>query len=241
MTTKPIYFRATGDLPLFPSNVSAFAERAALACGVAFVALFLVAGFVGGDTPGSALSPEKLADFYRQVGQTQLEQVYVRSLAAFSMLMFVCGADSFARRRNLVGGLWNRLALGGATIFTLIMFASQMANATAVVLAWRDAAPSSIVAMDALGDMMRHLNSFGGALTFGATSAMLLEARAVPRWVGWIGLVCVPVYLAGAAGFPDTQVGWVNIAALCLLPLWPTTTSVALLVRSIRDEHAARR
>ena len=51
-------------------------------------------------------------------------------------------------------------------------------------------------------------------LACGATFVLLLVgAAAVPRWVGWPGLVSVPIFLAGAAGFPGIRMETLNYIA----------------------------
>jgi hypothetical protein len=111
------------------------------------------------------------------------------------------------------------------------MFISNIANATAVIIAGRGGEPGAVFALDALGNTMRYFNSFNGALMFGAASAALLKARAISRWIGWLGLFCVPIFLAGAAGFPGSRQEILNMIAFPFLPVWPTLVSISLLFR----------
>jgi hypothetical protein len=111
------------------------------------------------------------------------------------------------------------------------MLISNMTNATAAVIAGRNGEPGAVLALDALGNTMRYLNALSGALMIGAASGALLKARAIPRWVGRLGLFCVPLFLAGAAGFPGSRQETLNLVAFLFLPLWPTLVSISLLLR----------
>jgi hypothetical protein len=206
-------------------------ESFALACGINFVLLFFIAGFMGPESPGASVAASQLADWYAKYRDILLAQVYVRGLAAFSMFIFITGIVGVVRRSESRVNTLSLLAFGGAITFSLVMLISNMANATAAVIAGRGGEPGAVLALDALGNTMRYLNALSGALMIGAASAALLKARAIPRWVGWLGLLCVPVFLAGAAGFPGSRQEILNLVAFLFLPLWPTLVSILLLLR----------
>jgi hypothetical protein len=203
----------------------------AFACGINFVLLFFIAGFMGPESPGASVPASQLADWYAKYRDVLLAQVYVRSLAAFSMFIFITGIVGVVRRAESRVNTLSLLAFGGAITFSLVMLISNMTNATAAVIAGRNGEPGAVLALDALGNTMRYLNALSGALMIGAASGALLKARAIPRWVGWLGLFCVPLFLAGAAGFPGSRQETLNLVAFLFLPLWPTLVSISLLLR----------
>lgn len=208
-------------------------ERLAFAAGIGFVALLFITISTAPEQPTAWAKDAKLAEWLVTYQDIFLVNAYLRSVAAFLMLIFICGVLSRVLRAVSRLDIFSLLALGGAVAFTLVMFISQMADTTAVLLAVKGGEPVAVRALAALGDTMRHFNSFSVALMIGASSAALLRARAAPRPVGWFGIAVVPVFLAGAAGFPNTRLEFINsTVALPLLPLWPLVLSVTLLWRS---------
>ena len=210
-------------------------ETGALACGIAFVILLFTSLFIGPAPLEGDVSAAQVVDTYLKHGDASLMQAYVRGVTALLMFVFVTGMVSVTRRSEGRVSLPSLLALGSALAFALVMFISNMADATAVAIARQGAQAETVFAMHALGDMMRHLNSLPYALLLGTVSAALLRARAVPRIVGWAGLACVPLFLAAAAGFPTTRLETINLAALPFLPLLTLLQSITLLARSRGD------
>src|SRR5205085_8592016 len=102
------------------------------------------------------------------------------------MFVFVTGMVSVARRAEGSFSVPAVLAMGSALAFSLVMFISNMADATAVFLANQGARAETVVAINSLGDTMRHLNSMTYAFVLGTASAAMLRARAIPRLVGWL-------------------------------------------------------
>jgi hypothetical protein len=191
-----------------------------------FGSLFLLpeppSAFAGGDS-------ERLMSYLIENRQTLLFQTYLRCLAAFLMFLFIGGAVRIAYRKTGVLTLAGIFALGGAILFTALMFISQVLNATGVLLAGETAKPEIIQAWSAAGDAMRHFNSFSVALMFGAVTVYLRQARVVRVWQTVLGVLTIPLFLVAAAGFPATAYEYLNTGALPFLPLFPLTLSIELL------------
>jgi hypothetical protein len=207
-------------------------ERLALASGVAFVVLLFISIATAPEPPSAWDRDAKLTDYLIKHHDIFLANAYLRSIAAFLMLVFVFGIVSRLRRAEGYLSMPSLLALCGALAFTLVMFISQAVDATAALLAASSGTLETVRSMAALGDTLRHFNAFSGALMIGAVSAALLRAHAVPRFVGWFGLAIAAVFLVGAVGFPGTRLEFLNTTvALPLLPLWPLVVSITLLLR----------
>jgi hypothetical protein len=136
-----------------------------------------------------------------------------------------------SERRLHLSGL---IAVGGAAAFAVLMFASNVANAAAAELAVRGGDPGSVEALDAFGDMMRHLNALGGAVIVGATTAGLSRARLIPPWFGALGWLVAALFLIGGAGFPGTSLEVLNAVAFPFLLIWPLTSAIVLLRHDAR-------
>ncbi len=222
------------------SKQSSPRARLALASGVGFVVLLVAAGAMAPEPPGPAAPAAELANWFASNRDVALVQVYLRGLAALLMLVFVGGVVGVIERVQGGIGTLALLALGGGVMFATLLLLSNVAGATAALLAGQGGEPEVVHALHALGETMRYLNALSGALLIGAASAALLRARAVPRWVGWLGLVAVPVFLAGGAGFPGTRLEPLNFIAFPFVLLWPLVLSIALLRRSATGHPAPR-
>jgi hypothetical protein len=214
-------------------------ERLALFAGIAFVALLFITIADAPEPPAAWAGDVNLKDWLTGHKDIFLTNALLRSVAAFSMLVFICGVVSRIRRARGRLGMMSLLAVCGAVAFTLVMFISQMADATAAMFAASGGGAEAVRALAALGDTMRHFNALSGALMIGSVSAALLRARVVPRVVCWFGFAAALLFLAGAAGFPGTRLEFLNsTVALPLVPLWPLVLSITLLARSGRKREA---
>jgi hypothetical protein len=223
---------ASGQVTRDSIDYSTVFERLALASGPAFVALLFITIATAPEPPSAWDRDAKLIDYLVRHQDIFLANAYLRSAAAFLMLVFVCGVVSRVRRAEGYLSMPSLLALCGAVAFTLVMFISQAVDATGALLAASGGASETVRSMAALADTLRHFNAFSGATMMGAVSAALLRARVVPRVVGWFGLAIMIVFLTGAAGFPGTRLEFLNsTVALPLLPLWPLVVSLTLLLR----------
>ncbi len=228
------------------TGTSAIAERPspwarlALASGIGFVVLLVAAAVMAPEPPQPTAPAAELANWFATNRDIALAQGYLRGLAALLLLVFVGGVVGVIRRAQGGVGTLALLALGGGGMFATLLLLSNVASATAALLAGQGGESEVVRALHALGETMRYLNALSGALLIGAASAALLRARAVPRWVGWLGLVAVPVFLAGGAGFPGTRLEPLNFIAFPFLLLWPLVLSIALLRRSATGHPAPR-
>jgi hypothetical protein len=208
-------------------------DRVLLASGTGFTVSLFAAQSLAPEPPALTAPAAEIAAFLGAHRDAILAQDYLRGITAFLMVLFVGGGVVGAIRRAQGGmGTAARLALGGAVMFALIMFLSNVAGATAAILAAQGADPEVARALNTFGETMRHFNAFSGALMVGAASVGLLGARAVNRGVGIFGLVAALIFLVGAVGFPTTPLETINYAAFPLVPLWPLVLSIALLVRA---------
>lgn len=208
-------------------------DRLTLACGIGFTVCLFGAQSLAPEPPPLTAPAAEVSAFLGAHRDAILAQDYLRGVAAFLILLFVGGGVVGAIRRAQGGAsAATRLALGGAVIFSLLMFLSNIVGGAGAILAAQGADPEIARALNTLGETMRHFNAFGAALMVGAASVGLLGARAVNRAVGIFGLVAALVFMVGGVGFPTTSLEAINYAAFPFVPLWPLVVSIALLVRS---------
>lgn len=205
-------------------------ETFALACGIAFVVLLLTSLFIGPEPMGADTPAAQVAETYISHYDAALVQIYLRSFTALLMFVFVTGLAHVARRAEGRFSLPGMLAIGSALAFSLVMLISNMMDAAAALLANRGTQAEIVGAINSLGDAMRHLNGITYAFVLGTTSVALLRARVIPRFICWLGLAGVPLFLVAGAGFPATRLETVNLAALPFLPMLTLLQSITLLV-----------
>jgi hypothetical protein len=214
-----------------PKNDS-FLVYSTAACGIAFI-VFLFGSFFQTPEPPSAFDQTNgaaLVRFLIEHKDTILLQTYLRSVASFLMFLFIGGAVGIAYRKTKSLTNAGIFAVGGAILFTAVMFISQIFNASAALLADEKANADVIRAISAIADTMRYFNSFSAALMMSSVSIYLRQARAVPIWQTVSGVLAIPVFLIAATGFPGTPHEYLNLGAFPFVPLFPLLLSIALLV-----------
>jgi hypothetical protein len=197
-------------------------ERLAPLTGVVFVVLVLV-GFIplGGDTPGSHASAQKVVDFYSK--HTTREAL--AALAVALSVPFLVFFSSILHRALRAAGGSGRLAtaaFGGG-----LLAAAGFAFAAAVHFALADAADktSSAGAAQALNvldnDTFIPFVAGLGTLLLGSGLATLRYGGLLPRWLGWAGAII------GVAIF----IPFVGFVAFGLSGIWVVVASIVLYQR----------
>lgn len=207
-------------------------ERLALASGIVFVALLVAAAFLFPAPPGETGSPAHNPDWLAGHRTGALAQVYVRGLAAVVQLIFIGALVTVIRRTQGHLGTLALLTFGGGITHTLVMLVANTATATAAVAAGQGVDAGAIRVLGTFADTGLTLEALAEALLFGAVGLVVLRTRVAPRWVGWLGLVGVPLYLVDAAAFPGSPVEFVGFLALLFELGWFLAASLALLARS---------
>lgn len=193
--------------------------------GSGFVVVVLVAvAVLGGDTPGSEDSAEKIRSFY--VSHENRETVGAMVLAASSFLLVCFGVSlALAARRGTAGawGIWQIVLAGGSLISGALWIVTGLAH-----FALTDAANSERVGGDALqalnvldADMWVAFNAGLGVMMLGAAGSLIPSSSAF-RMLGWIALV------AGIALF----IPYADFIALLVTGLWLISASIMLFRRT---------
>jgi hypothetical protein len=205
-------------------------ERFGLVAGGLAAVLWVVSLFVleGAGNPADPSAGNEIAEFYRDERTAILIAATVHVLGGFLFLWFVAAlrpvldaarSPSWLTTATLVGG-----TAGGAMM--LAMTGGQSTGATTdkelltadtAIVFWRLAHGFFIAAEIAL------------ALFLMALSILALRRFALPRWLGWFGLVVTILLLI-------PPIGWA--ALLFLLPIWLIIASVILWRRPMAAEGA---
>lgn len=195
-------------------------ERFGLLGGALAAVLWVVSLFLleGAGNPADPAGGAEIAEFYRDERGTILAAATLHALGGFLFLWFVATlrpvldaarAPSWLTTATLVGG-----TAGGAMMLAMMGGQStgattdaELLSADTAIVFWRLAHGFFVAAEIAL------------ALFVGALSVLALRRIALPRWLGWFGLVVAVLLLV-------PPIGWA--ALLFLLPLWLILATVFL-------------
>lgn len=207
-------------------------EHCALASGVMFVALLLIAAFVIPGPPGEQGSPAHNPAWLASHQSAALIQVYVRGIAAVAQLIFIAGIVMVSRRAEGHISILALLAFGGGIIHTVMMLLSNAVTAAAAIGSGQGIDAGVVQGLGVLSDAILGIEPLAEALLFGAAAATLLRTHTVPRWIGWFGLIGVPLSLLGSASYPGTPLDVVGFVALLFELVWFACASIVLLLHT---------
>jgi hypothetical protein len=195
-------------------------------------AFFVLAGGVGNALANSGATGDPLVDAGRAVTAIYAAGVALEVLAFVAFAFFAAWLVVYLRRYETGGG---SLA-GTAGIAAAVTLAIKLGSAAPVIAAHQR--PGLLTA-----DLARTLEDLNGGafvisgLTFAlfvlAAAASAISGRALPRWLGWTGVV------VGAAGLVTPIIGIVDPADYNPVPFmlcvqWTLVVSVLLTVRVAR-------
>ena len=159
--------------------------------GFAFVALY-VAAFAMGIEVGK--SDREILDYYADSGHRTREVVayFIIVAAALSFMVFSLGLRALIAKREETGSLAALALIGGAVSGTLILAGNALARATAFS-AMDDEfqlEPNTRRLFENAGFLLFATAGMAAILLVVAVSLAAFRYATVPRWVGWVGLVC---------------------------------------------------
>jgi hypothetical protein len=188
--------------------------------GPVFAVLFIVLGFLTGDTPGEKSSGQKLINYFDDHKNALMASVFLSALACALLIVFAAQVRVRAREsgQNLAGP---SVMVGGAVLWSAGLLTGSM-----ITLAQVDASdrknPDASVTLNYLANAS-WLPFIAGIAVFLIGAGMTaLSTRIVPAWLGWLALVVGIVSLAGPGGFVGFFGG----------PLWLLIAGVYLATRS---------
>jgi hypothetical protein len=189
--------------------------------GVVFAVLLFVGAMVGGSTPNSDASPQKVVAFYESHRGGQHASTFLIVYAIVFGLFFAAALRSFLRARSNGDGL---IALGFAGMVVLAVSAAAIAG---INFAATDVPGKVSPAAEQTLNVLQNDVFFGmlvgvGIFFIANGLAIVLNATAtVPRWLGWVAL---PLGVIGL-----TPLGW--LALIFALPVWSLIVGVTMFMR----------
>ena len=216
------------------------------ATGLAFVGLFL-GGLVFADVlagrpyPGIDEPIGEITEYFTRSGPEVRGLSFLHSLAAMALLAFAAYLRGFFARSEGKPGALSALAFGGAVMAAVFLLLSAL-------LFWALARPAT-AGEPGIARVLFDLSYLAGGLALllslsafiGSNSLLALQARVLPPWVAWTGVLAAIVALlsTGTMLAETGAFGPGGIVVVGALPpfLWIFATSVVL----IRANRAQRR
>jgi hypothetical protein len=189
--------------------------------GFAFVALY-VAAFSMGIEVGK--SDQDILDYYADSGHRAREVAafFLITAAALSFLVFALGLRALIARREETGTLGS-LALVGGAIATALMLAGNAVSRATAFAAMDDEfqlEPNTRRLFEDAGLLLLASGAMAAGLLVVAVSLAAFRYETVPRWVGWLGLVCALLLPLA-----------INFVGFLALALWVIVVSGVLVAR----------
>ncbi len=194
--------------------------------GAVFAVLFFVGAMVGGNTPDSDASPQKVVAYFTSHRGHDQTSVFLIAYALVFGLFFAAALRSFLRGRSADGlvGLgvsgMTVLAAGGATFLGFDFAASDVPGKIS---------PAALQALNVLQNDVFFALLIGTGVFLIGFGLAIVRSAALPAWLGW---VAVPLGVIAV-----TPIGW--LVLLFALPLWSLIVSVLVFLRQDAPATAA--
>jgi hypothetical protein len=193
-------------------------KRLAPLTGVVFVVLLVVSFIVGGDTPDFDDSAQDVVSFYSSHEGSQITSAI---LGAYAVLFFVFFAGTLRgalRRSEEPPGILSAVAFGGAL---LVAFGGLIFAGLTFTLA--DIADESTIDPVAIQTLNVLSGEFFIPLAVGvgvfqiAAGIAIVRGRALPAWLGWVGIV-IGIAAVTPVGFFAflVMLAWVLVASVAM-------------------------
>jgi hypothetical protein len=185
--------------------------------GVLFVALAVAAFIIGGETPGTDDSPQKILDFYLKNDNSQL---WAGAFLAWSMVPFMFFLGVLRSTLHAAEGSIARLsavAFGGGIVLTIGALSFAGFSFTLGDIADDGLTPQAAQTLNALNSDFFFPVAVGTGTLMIATAIASLGSRALPAWLAWPALVIGIVALTPGGFF-----------AFLAFMLWTVVTSIVL-------------
>ncbi len=212
-------------------------ERFAPLTGVAVPVLGL-AGLIVLEGPAGRpevdVRPEAFVTYFGKHDSVVLGSFLLMLSVAF-FLWFLGSLRAFLSDAEQGPGRLSSVAYGGGIVTAALMLTLPAVS----VLGAMDVdhlSPDAAKTMFILGDASLYPAAMAAAVLTIATGLVVLRAKALPGWFGWLSLVLglwllVPP-LGSSAGTPENPAGWTALAALDAVPFWTAAVAIMLMRRA---------
>ncbi len=209
-------------------------ERLALASGLLFVVVqiatvaFNVAFFLTRHPPMDASPQETARGFAEHATMVEIG-TYLYVLHLPFLLLFLGGLFGVLRRAEGGSGVLSVSALGAGIAMAVIASMGAVVSSLTPTIGQLGGDAATVKAIDAMTPLALALSAFPRAVLLVATSAVLLEGRIAPRWIGWTGLALSLISLVSTGTLVAPELFPFLALGTLLFVVWVLALTVALL------------
>ena len=205
-------------------------ERSLALAGIVGVVLLVVSALIQGNLPKPADPVGKIAEFLVDKGDQIRWAGFIGALGSIVLLGWLGAVWRLMRRAEGGEPMFAVAATGGA------VFALAMVNVSAVLLSvMAIVGPQALGASDTrtlylLTNSLISAGAMGLALFTGAFATVIVQSRALPRALGWIGALIALVFLAAGGGIASTRdvFFYLGFGGFLAFSLWTLVVSVLM-------------
>jgi hypothetical protein len=208
-------------------------ERLGAATGIAFVFLSPLALIIGAG-PGA---DEDVVPYFVDNRQRELAQTFLAGLGSIFFLWFLGSVWSYLRAAEGGTGRLSAVAFAGGIVTIVILLFSLTVNTALADGMAQNADPGTSRAFYALVIQASDLTFFPLVAFTGASALVILRTKALPAWLGWLGIVVAVLSLSRGTAFfvevgPFSSAGMLENVGIMAFMLWLLLMSI-LLVRRV--------
>lgn len=198
--------------------------------GAAFTVLMVLGAALFPMPPGGDVSPAGQPEWLAAHTSAVIVQSYVRAAAALAFIAFAAVLATACRQALSRASNLPPLALVGGSISGAALLLGQGVSLAAALYARDGGAPTTIRALGAVQDGLLDISAVPVLLLFLAVGLTALRTGLLPRWLGIVSLVGLPVAAVDAASFDGGPFAAVGLLGLFFFLAWSLLTSVRLTV-----------
>lgn len=216
-------------------------DRLAASCGALAVVLLIVGNEVqkiGGGSPGLHDSPQEYLSAVGRPG-TLLVGGFLIVLASCLFVPFFASLAARLRRAAEEGDVLPAIVLGGGLVTVAVSLAAAAPVVAAGVMADDgQLSPELAKALSLMNGGLFVVMWATSAIYVGATAVLVLSTRALPRFLGWAGVLLAPGLLVGSLVIWKYEAAFL---AWMLTLVWIIATSIAATIRAAKPEPSGRK
>ena len=200
--------------------------------GAVFTVLMVLGAALFPMPPGGDESPAAQPAWLAAHTSAVIAQTYLRAAAALAFIAFAAVLATACRQALSRASNLPALALAGGTVCGAALLLAQGVSLGAALYARDGGAPTAVRALGAVQDGLLDMSAVPALLLFLAVGLTALRTGLLPRWLGVVSLVGVPVAAVDAASFDGGPFAAVGLLGLFYFLAWSLLVSVRLTMAS---------
>lgn len=196
--------------------------------GAVFTVLMVLGAALFPMPAGGDVSPAAQPAWLAAHTSAVIVQTYVRAAAALAFIAFAAVLATACRQALSRASTLPALALVGGSLSGVALLLGQGVSLAAALYARNGGDATTTRALGAVQDGLLDISALPALVLFLAVGLTALRTGLLPRWLGVVSLVGVPVALVDAASYDGGPFAEVGLIGLFYFLAWVLLTSVRL-------------